>query len=810
MIFSHFRTALRNLQRNKVYSAINIFGLSAGIACCLLLSLYVFHELSYDKHHVEVENIYRINTLITSPDGQNRMRTCSPIIAQTMAEEVAGIEYAARVLGPPGADMALISYNGNNFYESDGLIADSTVFRVFTYEFVEGDMHTSLAEANSVVLSDILAGRLFGSSSALDKVLTINVGGTPNDFKVTGVFRDKDLSHIHANFFTSMNSNGWPEFLRSPEMMNEFSGNNFVPSYVRLAGGEAPTEVAKKMNVVLMKYAAEQLAISKRQKELELELVKDIYLKSDVGQNPRINYIYGVASIAVFILIIACINFMNLSTARAARRASEIGVRKVMGAFRFSLVRQIMTESLTFVAIAALIGVGLAWIFLPLFNDVTGKTIGFDEVGALWIIGALVVIVLITGLLAGSYPAFYISSFQPAQVLKGKLPSGGTTGWLRRSLVVFQFLIAIVLVSGTIVISRQLDFIRSMPLGFDSRAKVILPLRDDKAKLAFITLQQEMMREKGIKNATGTDFAPGSRVLYDGGMYARGAGMETAIMHRFNPVDTGYMNLLGIKLIAGRQFVPSDAPLTRTEQKIIINRTSAERFNFTPEAAVGQTFRNDYSGISRTYEVIGVMEDFHQTDLHEKIEPLAFSVSRNANYDYMILDVETAGMQETLVGAERIWNRIVSGTPFEFKFLDDSLQKLYDADQRTATLINSFSLIALVISCLGLYALSAFMAERRFKEIGIRKVLGASVSQVVVMMSSEYVKLVAVALLISVPLSIVAINRWLTTFAYRIDLDYTIFVYAGLFALAVALLTVGFETVKAAVTNPVKSLKSDG
>jgi putative ABC transport system permease protein len=810
MIRSYLRTALRNLTRNKVYSFINIFGLSVGIGCCLLLSLYVYHELSYDKHHAALDQVYRINTVFDDAGKEMRMRTCSPPVAMTMTGEVAGIEAGARVLNPPQAGRSLINYLDNSFYESDGLIADSTVFGILTYEFIEGDMNTALTQPNSVVISNQMAGRLFGKQSALDKIISITQGGTPADFRVTGVFNIQELSHIKANFFTSINSSGWAEFLRTPGVGDEWVGNNFVPSYVRLAAGEDPIAVIEKMNGVLMKYAGPKLQSQGRKKGLTLEAVKDIYLKSDVGQQPRTAYVYSVFMIAVFILVIACINFMNLSTARASRRSAEIGIRKVMGAFRASLIRQIMAESMAFVIISAMIGVGFAWLFLPAFNNATGAFISFTDIHAVYIILALLTIVFVTGLLAGSYPAFYISSFQPARVLKGKMTEANTKGWLRRSLVVFQFMVTIVLVCGTIVVSRQMDFVRSMPLGYESTAKLVLPLRTSKARDSFDQLKQQLLTTRNINRIGGTDFTPGNRILYDSRVYTFGGSAESALLQQFSPVDPEYMPMMDIKLLSGRHFTLEDTPKDTPPYKVIINKTSAEQLGYTVDSAPGSILSAQRGEGRVDYEVIGVMEDFHQTSLHDKVPPTIFYMQSDSHFQNMVIDIETTNLQETLAAAQNVWSSLIPGTPFEFTFLDDSIQQLYIADTQTATLINSFSAIAVVISCLGLYALSAFMAERRFTEIGIRKVMGATASQIVVMMSSEYVKLVTVSLFVSVPLAWFVLDRWLEGFAYRINIDYSIFIYAGLFAVGVALFTVGFETFKAANTNPVKSLKSDG
>lgn len=809
MLSSYVRMAIRHLLRNRVHSSINIFGLSIGIACCLLLTLYVNHEMSYDQHHDHLDQLYRIDTYFKNPEGENRMRTASPPIAMTLMEEVSGIEYGARILDPPQASESLIRYEDQTFFESGGLIADSTVFHLFKYTFLEGNPDQALVHPNSVVISKAMASRMFGNNSALDRLITINQGGTPGDFRITGVFDDIGPSIIHANFFTSINSSGWAEYLRSPEMTSEWVGSNFVPSFVRLREGADRTQVEDQMNQTLQKYGAAKLAASGRKKALFLEPVKDIYLKSDVSQQARAPYVYGVFVIGVFILLIACINFMNLSTARAVRRSSEIGIRKVMGALRGSLVRQLLAESFAFVSLAAVIGVAIAWMALPWFSAATATDLSFEEVGLVRIGLTLAFIVVATAIIAGSYPAFYMASFQPAVVLKGKQSSLSTRGWLRQSLVVFQFFVAIVLICGTMVVARQMNFVRNQPLGFNADAKVLVPLRIDATKNAFDVLRQEFLSIPGVQAASGTDFAPGSPILYDAFLYAPGHSKDETVYHKNNVIDPTYLQTMGIELAAGRQLTLEDKSERDDFRRVLINERSARAFGFTPEAALGQILTSEYNGRQVQFEVIGVMKDFHQTDLHEEIAPTLFFIPSATTFEYMVLSVGNDQLGETIKRASSAWSKVIPDVPFEFKFLDQAIEQQYQSDLRTAQLINIFSVVAICISCLGLYALSAFMTERRFREIGIRKVMGATISQILVMMSSEHVKLILVSFLFSIPVAWWALNQWLQSFAYRIQLSWSLFGLAGLFAIGLAILTVGFEAWKAAHTNPAKSLKSE-
>jgi putative ABC transport system permease protein len=809
MLLNYFKIAFRNLTRNKVYSLINILGLSLGIGCCMLLALYIQDELSYDQHHSRLNDLYRIVTIFETDKGINKMKTTSPPIALTMRDEISEIENAARALNPPGVSRSLIKYEDKLFYETDGLIADSSLFDVLTYDFIQGNSEKALVDANTVVISDELAQKLFGNDIALDKVISISQGGAPDNFKVTGVFRKNHKSHFKANFFISMmTSSGLANYIRTnPEANEQWSGQNFVPAYVKLRAGANLAEVVRKMNEVLLKYGADDIKAQGRKKSLDLELVKDIYLRSDIGQSPRISYLYVIGSIAAFILLIACINFMNLSTAKATKRASEIGIRKVMGAVRSSLISQILGEAMVIVMISILLSIVLVQAGLPLFNNLTGKTIGYDTENVMFFVLALLIVAVVTGLVAGSYPAFYLSSFQPAQTLKGKFTMSNSSGWLRRSLVVFQFMIAITLVCGMLIISKQLNFMQGTNLGFDAQAKIVLPLRTSTAINSYASLEKEIAKTSAVNRVSGANYMPGSWIWSDSFFYPDGGRMETALLIRRNTVDEGYIELMGIQLLAGRTF--SDNRAVDSNDKVIINRLAATGLGFTPEQAIGRNIYNEYEGKRYPSEIIGVMEDYHQTSLKDAIMPVLFRMNSEPKYDYLIADVNTNNFESTIADLRTKWASLIGDTPFEYSFLDDDIAHQYDEDKRVSRIITSFTLIAMLISCLGLYGLSSYMAERRFKEIGIRKVMGAHVSQIVTMMSMEFVKLVIVAFAISVPLAWYGMNQWLEGFAYRIEVDPLLFLVAGLAALFVALLTVSFESLKAALHNPVDALRNE-
>lgn len=808
MLQNYLKIAVRNLLRNKSYSFINIAGLSIGVACCLLLVLFILDEYSVDKHQANLENLYRITTEFKGETGIDKLASTSPPIAMALKDEIPEIENAVRVLNPPGVSQNLIKYEDKLFYETDGLIADSTLFNVLTYELTEGNPAKALTDANTVVIANTLAQKLFGNEPALNKVISIAQGGQSRDFTITGVFKQKNNSHLKASLFISMMSEGMAAYIRSAEAQNEWAGQNFVPAYIKLSAGHDVKQVISKMNEVLVKYGSEDMKALGTSKTLSLEPVKDIYLKSDIGRSPRITYIYAIATIAAFILVIACINFMNLSTAKATKRAGEIGIRKVMGAFRTSLIWQIMGEAMAIVVLSVIISVVLVQLALPFFNQLTGKSIQFSSDTIAFTSIALLAITFVTGLLAGSYPAFYLSSFNPAEVLKGKVSLNNTSGMLRQSLVVFQFMIAIALVCGMLIISEQLRFIQNKYLGFNADNKIILPLRTNNAREAYDALKTELTRNGLVNDATACAYLPGAIIWSDMKFYTEGGNMDKAILNRRNLVDEGYLELLNIKLVAGRSFTSNRE--MDGNRKLIINETSARRFGFTPEKAIGQKVFFDWQGQNYAFEIIGVMADYHQNSLKEEINPIMFIMPAEVNqYGFIVASVNPDKFTKTIAAIEATWKSLVNDTPFEYSFLDENIEKQYEEDKRISKIISSFTVIAMIISCMGLYGLSTYMAERRFKEIGVRKVLGANASQIVGLMSKEFIRLVLIAFVLSLPLAWYAMDKWLSGFAYKISINALVFVYAGAAACLIALFTVSFESLKVASANPVKSLRSE-
>lgn len=801
--------AYRVMMRSKMYSLINILGLSTGIACCMLLALYIQNQASYDRQDKDLSQLYRIvsnfhGDIVTQ--GLNRLGTASPPLAPAAGQEIPEVTSFLRIVNP-FQGKALVKYEDNLFYEDNLYVSDSTYFKFFTYDILEGNADQALVRPNSVAITDELAKKLFGTKSALNKTISISTGDSLRDYNVTVVFRKNEESHVVPNLLISMTSDEpTAQYIRSEQGMGSWAGNNFVTSYLKLVPGSDPKVVEKKLDDVLNEHGAEQMKAMGFTKTLTLEPVADIYLRSSLDQTPRIKTLYILGSIGLFILIIACINFMNLATAKAVKRAGEIGVRKVMGAVRSSLIRQILGEAVIIVLIAIVVSLLMVEIALPLFNSLTQKNIAITGSNIGFLAVVLLIIAIVTSLLSGAYPAFYLSSFQPAQVLKARHTSDGRGGMLRKSLVVVQFVISIALTCAIFIISKQLHFLQDKDLGFASTNRIVIPLRSPSAKNDYNALRSQIQGLASVAGVAGVDDPPGNFVFNDVLLYKEGSSMDKAQRIPLDKVSPEYLGLMKLKLLAGRNFVEKDSSMN-----VIINRSSLQAYGYTPDEAIDKPLYMDFRGEKYTFRIVGVVDDFNWASLRETIKPLGLTPQggfRGDTYANMIVAV-TGNPAAALDNIQKIWQKTVIDTPFEFSFLDQDLQRLYKDDQQIAKVIASFSIIAMFISCLGLFGLSSYMAERRFKEIGIRKVMGANVTQIVRLMSTEFLRLVLIALVIAVPIGWYMMSQWLSNFAYRIPLNGMPFLYAGMAAVIIALLTVSFESVRAAMTNPVKSLRSE-
>jgi len=817
MLKNYFKIAWRNLLSSKLFSAINVFGLSVGMTCCMLLLLYILSETSFDKHQEHVNDLYLLRSENVQSNGEKMDNPRAPApYAQAVKSEFPEVVQVTRLWQNFLEDKTLLKTaqagkGEKSFYETKGIHVDSTFFDVFTYHFLEGDAKTSLNDPHSVVLSEDVAHKLFGSESALNQ--TIRIGGRSGnneDFKVTGVFRDESArSHIDARYFVSIHAGWVGDYLRQPNL--DFTNNNMFYTYLRLKPGTSPEKFSEKLPSFIEKYARKDLKIAGFEKKLHILPVKDIHLFSTIDKivtpTTSTTYLYVLASIALFTLLIACINFMNLATARSAKRAAEVGIRKVMGAGKGGLVGQFLAESMVLTFLALILAVISVILFLPLFNQLSDKTLNISELFKLEIAGSFIALALITGLLSGSYPAFYLSVFNPLDVIKGKFVNSVSATTLRRGLVVFQFVISIGLVVATMVIQGQIKFMRDQPLGFTKDQQIVIPFRSNEARQAYTAFRNEILQNNQVASASGTSYYPGIINPSDMSVFLPGQSVNDDGLIKTNGVSTDFMKTMDFKIAAGRMFsaeFPAD-----TNNKIVVNEATLRKFAIPLDKAVGQklNFNMGENGIG-SLEIVGVVKDFHFETLHKVIQPYAFFLNSN-NFNYVIAHVNTSDVSKVLPFVEAKWKTLIPDEPFSFTFLNEDFQSNYSADARTSRIVNSFTIISILISCLGLFGLAAFAAQQRIKEIGVRKVLGASVGSIVALLSGDFMKLVIISLVIATPLTWYIMSKWLQDFAYSISIEWWMFVAAGVLAIAIALLTVSSQAIKAALTNPVKSLKSE-
>lgn len=815
MLRNYIKIATRNLLKHKAFSIINISGLAVGITCCVLLALYVNDELSYEKHFSGFDRTYRITSFFNSNDGEHYNPRTSPPIAMRVLAEFPEVENATRVVSPPEVEQHLIQYNDKSFYEKKGYLVDSTFFQVFNFAFQEGNAETALDAPSSVVLTSPLAEKLFGNQSAIDELIVITSGGSMDTFRVDGVLKPLEKkSHLDADFYMSMNSRGWGEWINN---ITTWAGQNFIYSYVRLRPGTSLEQTEVKLAELLEKNGGKELKETGMNKTLHLQALTDINLfssqyLSDLSPKGNITYLYILSSIGIFILLIACINFMNLTTAKSGQRACEVGVRKTMGATRSSLARQFLGESIVLVIVATLLSIAFIQVSLPFFNHITQKQLSLSGINIFFLASALSLVAVVTGLLAGSYPAFYLSSFQPAVVLKNKHLGGGGHNGLRKAMVVFQFVISITLISSLAVIYSQMDFIRSQSLGFEPDYNVTIPLRTLEAKKAYAQTKNHLQALSGVVNVSASTSLPATFTLRDFSLYKPGTSMQEAIHHFVVYTDEEYFKTLGITFKAGRDFTyeTDSSRFEHLQKRVIVNEESLKQLGIPLDEAVGSFILTDINGNTLHHEIIGVVSDFHQFSFHEAISPMIFAIpAGKEDYIAMTVSVAAGNYASFINQVEKIWKELNPNTPFESVLLSQYVKRQYESDERMAQIITIFTSIAIIISCLGLYGLSIYVAERRTKEIGIRKVMGASVAGIVSMLTTDFIKLVALAFVIAAPVSYYMMREWLDTFTYRIELNAWIFLVAGFISFIVAWLTVGFESIKAAISNPVDSLRSE-
>ncbi|WP_435357054.1 ABC transporter permease [Emticicia sp. SJ17W-69] len=809
MIRNYLKIAFRNLFRNKMFSFLNILGLTAGTVCCLYILVYVKDQYGYDTHHKDASNIYRLRSYIEFNKDQPIFNSCtvSPVIAPTMKKDFPEVLEYTRVLGFFTSKNNILGVEGKTetFTQEKGYLVDSTFFKVFNYRFVEGSPEHSLDAPYTAVLSSAVAKKLFGDEKAINKRIKIGNNVSVATYTVTGVFDENfGKSHLKPTFLVNLNSGGLGEFARND---TEWGGNNFMYAYIKLSPKANAQALEAKIPAFLKRYGEKRMAELGMKKQVFMQKLTDIHLYSkgiqnQVGKVSDISFLYILLTIAAFIQLIACINFVNLTTARSVRRAKEVGVRKAVGAFRSALVGQFLGESLLIAFIAILLALPIVLILLPFLNSLTDSSLTINLLQDFDIVFITILIALLTGFVAGVYPAIYLSNFKPVSVLKGTFKFNPASVLLRKSLVVFQFSIAITLIIGVLVISKQLAFIQDKDLGFEQNQKIVFSLPTDQAKGQFNALKNELLNQKQVKSLGGTTYYPSLQILQDMRVFKAGGSMNQGFLIKNNGVEQDFFKTMGIKMIAGRNFMPSD-----TNNQVILNEKAVADLKLTPETAIGTQIFNGVGNNIRTFTVIGVHKNYNNNSLKTDIDPM-FSYY-DVYPDYVVLDAQTKDYASLLSNIEQVWKKLIPDAPFEYTFLDEDIQRLYVEEKTLRKIINSFTFIAILISCLGLFGLAMFTAEQRTKEIGVRKVLGASVLSITTLLSKEFLKPVLIALVIASPLAYFAMDKWLQGFVYHINIEWWLFALAGILVVVIALLTVSYQSIKAALMNPVKSLKTE-
>jgi len=802
MFRNYLKTATRNLRKNFGFTAINVLGLSVGMATCLLIVFYVVDELSYDKYNTKADSIYRVTVKARLNGHEGSYATSEVPLQAALKDNFAEIEKVTRFIDKDGLFMSAQKFTvrkgNNNFQEKRVVYTESSLFDVFTLPMLHGDPSKALDEPHSAVITESTAKRYFNSIDVVGKVLTIN---DTSLYKITGVIKDiPTQSHFNYDFFLSFSS--------LPESHVTSWGYSGAHNYLLLKPGANVKSLESRIVALQIKNSSappSTWTAGDNYLKAELMPLLNIHLKStseyELDKGGSVQYVYIFSFIAVIILLIACVNFMNLSTARSSNRAKEVGVRKVLGSARGNLIAQFLTESTLVTLISAFIAIALAVLLLPLFNQVAGKQLGFTLQSLKWLVPSLFVIVLVVGFLAGSYPALYLSGFQPIQVLKGKLSTGFKNSFLRSSLVVFQFGISIALIICTLVIYNQLNYIHNKSLGFDRDQVLVIKNTAVLGKQAE-SLNKELKQMPGVANTTMSLYQPtGDERLKTGLFPDRVIDVKKDILSEFWSVDENYLNTMGLKLVAGRNF---SKQMASDSMAIIVNEAFAEKFG-QKDPLNKYVYRNSI-GLQQ-FHIVGVVKNFHYESLRDKISPLVLAYSPDNGA--ISVKVKTADLSGLMSKIENKWKQFSPNQQFSYSFMDQDFDATYRSEQKLGTLFISFSTLAILIACLGLFGLAAYAAEQRTKEIGIRKVLGASVSGIVGLLSVDFIRLVFISMLIASPLAWYFMNKWLQDFAYRTEFHWWILVISGAVALLIAFVTISFQSIKAALANPVKSLRSE-
>lgn len=808
MYKNYFTIAWRTFLKSKGYSFINITGLAVGLSACLLIGLYVKHELSYDRFHEKAARIFRVNMELKFGDNHLDLAVANPLFGETAKNEIREVEQTTRL---QWYGSFLVKKGNENIREGNVGWADSTLFDVFTLPMISGNPKTALTEPNSIVITESVARKYFDRTDVVGETLTIN---NSQSRKITGVIKDIP-STMHFQFTSFL-----PIIEHEYALDGTWAGSQNWNTYLLVKEGANVDEVIPLLNKMLDRHLGPQLktVIGKTLDEFNSEgnffkasltAVPDIHLRSDrIGElygSGNIQYVYIFSAIAACILFIAIINFMNLATARSANRAREVGMRKVMGSKKSALVGQFITESVLTCAAAMLFAVVITLAIFPFFNELTGKPLDPTILLTPRVGIGLLILTLIVGVLSGSYPAFYLSAFQPVTVLKGTHSSNGKRSVFRSALVVFQFSASVFLIAGTLIVFRQLQYIQQKDVGYN-REQLLIINNIDKLGKRTEALKTSLLQVRGVAKATVTGYLPVNYYRYHDSFFTSPSlELKDAISVQKWVTDEDYLETMGMHLLEGRNFSKEIAADTAS---LILNE-SAAKFLGSRDILDKKLYRivDENTKALKEFRVIGVVKDFNFSSLREHVKPLAFTFGSDEGG--MTLRLRGSDITQTVSAIDDKWKSVASDLPFEYSFMDADFDRLYKGERQSGKLVTYFASLSILISCLGLFGLATFMAEQRTKEIGIRKVMGASVPGITALLSKDFLKLVLIAVAIAIPLAWYFTDKWLQEFAYHINLEWWIFVVASVMALIIALMTVSVQAIKAAVQNPVNSLRSE-
>lgn len=804
MIKNYFKTALRNLGRNKTYSLINVMGLALGMTCAILLYLYIQDETSYDHHHKKLDRIYRISTTNTKSESVYHTGFTTAKLAGVVKKEASGVASVARILRRGRRN--LVEYKNKKFTQYLPY-ADSSLFNIFTIPFVAGNSQTALNRPHTTVFSESVATKIFGSASqAMGKAVYLS--GDTVSYEITGVFKDipqnstfkfdglKSLTTIHASREKSR-SWGW---MRHDDV-----------TFVALKPQAKAEDVQRQLNSIPGKYFKQDMTGFGTKISFGLQPLKDIHLHSrlegDIGEIGDVSYVYIFMAVALFMLIIAAINYMNLSTARSVDRAKEVGIRKVIGSHRRQLIGQFLVEASMVSITALLISLSLVEILLPWFNQIADKSLGINYLTNPLLPLSLLGFAILVGLISGFYPAFLLSRFRPATVLKGKFGNSRKGTNLRKVLVVFQFGVSAMMMLATFIVYEQLQFVRDKNLGYNKDQMLIIPIGSREAYQKIPVIKQELLRNPAITKVATGDFNPGTQ---------QGSTMTYRIDREDNTtlaetirqfqVDYDFFKLMEVAFVEGRNF--KKTMKTDEDHAVIVNEAFVKRMGWQNPLGKKLEARFDKNGVPQySYKVVGVTKNFHMKSLHEVIEPAAFFLAPNGSYNLMVR-MQGKKLSSTVAYAQRVYQQF-DDRPFMASFADQALQQQYSADQKRGSIFLAFAIITIFIACLGLFGLVSFMTKQRNKEIGIRKVLGASVSSIIILISRNFVGLVLLASVLAFPVAYFLMKNWLQNFAYKTAIGWSAFALVAVAALLIAVVTVSYQAFSAARLNPVKVLKDE-